>query len=254
MDRILYSDSQLVYQDVLNGMKEAVRPLLPEGEFVSTNDLIVGFAWMLKCELMAEKEPTEDTFWSLVSDTIGAAAIELRRNGVQIVPEEFCGNAIVIPSFPVSEADVKDKSFLEILSQLALTMRRTLTAFQTQPLIAAQSLLAFYMIVHEGVIPQDTLSARVVTTNVSKMPIASVDFGQGTPKIVHAFPIPFTGLFVVISNAPGDDQGIIIQFSVPERSASRFRNSKIIKACAPGVKYLYSDFTADDIEAMIEGK
>ena len=253
-DRVLYAEPHVVYQDVLNGMKEAIRPLLAEGEFVSANDLLVGLVWMFKCELIAEEEPAENDFWSLVSNTMGAAAVELRRNGVRIVPEEFCGNAFVLPFLTVSEADIKGKSFLEILARLALTMRRTVAAIQTPP-IAAQILLAHNIFARTGSFPLDTLSGRYITTNVSKMPIAAVDFGQGSPKIVHAFPsFPYADLVVAISNAPGSGQGMILQTAVPERSASRFKNSKVIKACASGVKYVYSEFTAHDVEAMIEGK
>ena len=255
MDRVLYAEPHVVYQDVLNGMKEAIQPLLAEGEFVSTNDVLVGFAWMVNCELIAEEESTEDNFWSLVSDTMGAVAVELLRNGVQIVPENFSGNAFVFPYLAANEADVKGKSFLEILAQLALTMRRTVAAIQTQPPVAAQILLTYYTIVYKGVIPVDTLKGRLLTTNVAKMPIAAVDFGQGSPKIVHAFPaFPFSDIYVTMGNAPGSGQGMILQMVVPERSASRFKNSKIIKACASGVKYFYSEFTAHDVEAMIEGK
>ena len=236
-------------------MKAMVRPFLEEGQFVSSNDVLVAFNWMLSTEIYKERTQSVVEGSDLgISSTVTFTMVEYLKNGAEFFPENYCGNGYGYQIPSLEGRDLEGKSIGETLAELSLIIRKGVTDFRTQPQIQAKSALAHYLIASTGESVMDFTALRGGVTNMVKMPTAEVDFGGGSPKMVYIVgPAPFLGCgYGAAALGPGKGDGIVFLMQITKKQRRRIKTSSVVRECAPGMKLLFSDFSEDEFHALLD--
>ena len=236
-------------------MKAMVKPFLEESQFVSTNDVLVAFNWMLSVEILKERtQPVVSASDLEISNTMTFTIIEYRKNGAKFLPENYCGNGFGYQNPSLEGRDLEGKSLGETLAELSLIIRKSVTDFRTQPQIQAKSALAHYLTASTGERSMDVFALRGGVTNTVKMPTAEIDFGGGSPKMAYIVgPAPFLGGgYGAAAPGPGKGDGIVFHLQTTEKQSLRIKTSSVVRECAPGMKLLFSDFSEDELHALLD--
>ena len=232
-------------------MKALAKPFLAEGEFVSTNDVLLALLWMLTSEMTADKPVTNGSDLN-VADTTASVTIEFLKIGINVVPENYCGNAVLANFLATAGVDFEGKSLPHVLALVAGIVRKALSNAKEQPLVQAQGILAYYAVVSSGVFPQPADNFRVSLTNLVKTPVQEIDFGKGKPVLAHFTPpMPLIGTLMAAGPGPYNDESILIYCQFLGRQLEMLKNSVVIKECAPKMKRLYQSFNVDEMKAFL---
>lgn len=231
-------------------MKDKVKPFLKEGEFVSSNDVIVAFLWLLRRELSADKHPITSAADLDLKDTyiVFTRGIEPATDP-DIVPDHFYGNRFIYVPIINTGDGLKDASLPEAMAKLALMNRQTVSGLKAQPAGLVQGQLVFYQTVSTGKVTGfPPLERRMgMSTNVLKMPFTDIDFGSGRPVYLHV--LVFPAIYDISPLAPGPKfEGVVLQMIMLDRHLEKFRASAVLKELAPGVK----DFFGCSVEELKE--
>ena len=235
-------------------MKAMVKPFLEEGQFVSTNDILVAFNWMLSIEILKERtQPVVSASDLEISNTTTPIAIEYLQNGAEFLPENYCGNGYGYQVPSLEGRDLEGKSLRETFAELSLVIRKSVTDFRTQPQLPVQTALAYYIITSTGQLPMDITVFRGGITSMVKMPTTEIDFGGGSSKMAYIVgPAPFLGGLGTAAPGPGKGEGIVLHLQVTEKQRRRIKTSSVVRECAPGMKLLFSDFSEDELHALLD--
>ena len=247
--------SKSVVQETLEDMKAKVKPFLEEGQFVSSNDVLVAFNWMLSTEIYEERtEPIVKGTDLELSKTMTPLTIEYLQNGAKLFPENYCGNGYGYQTPSLEGHDLEGKSLEETFAELSMIIRKNVTDFRTQPHIPVQTALAYYVFVTNNQVPIDTTLFRGGMTSMVKMPTKEIDFGDGPAKMAYIIgPAPFFGSgFGVSAPGPGKGDGIMLHIQITEKQRSRIKTSSVVRECAPGMKQFFSDFSEEDLNVLFD--
>ena len=234
-------------------MKALVKPFLAEGEFVSTNDLLLSLVWMLSGEFIAEKHPISNSHDLKLDNSVVFFTYELLKNGFPVVPETYTGNAFNTGMVSVKELDLSEEaSFPETLAKLSLTMRNLVSDIRHQPQLAAQGAFAHYHMLATGEIPAMDLGTgfRGAVTNLSKCPVLEIDFGEGPPVLAHvqSYPVgPF--LYAVSPGLRGD--GVLVCVMLLGSQQQRLKESVIVKEIVPDMKDICSEYSDAELKERL---
>eukprot|EP00210_Caulerpa_lentillifera_P005013 g4787.t1 len=249
--------TELLYfsPETLEGMKSVVKPFLKEGDFVSSNDVLLSFCWMLLCELSAKTQPVTNGTELEIANTMASCAIEFIKNGINIIPENYTGNAVLVHFLASTGLEFDGKSIPEVFAMLATTVRGNLTGIKDQPALVAQGLMMYYSIISSGSVPMPMGAFRVAMTNLVKTPIPEIDFGSGPPALAHiTIPYPLLGTLMTVGPGPGKDGGILMNIALRGSQEKAFKDSVVVKECAPLVKRIHYDFTVQELDAFLRKK
>ena len=236
-------------------MKAMVKPILEEGQFVSSNDVLVAFNWMLSTEIRKKRtRPVVSGSDLEISNTMTLTIIEYLKNGSGFFPENYCGNGYGYRTPSLESLDLEGKSLGATFAELSLIIRKSVTDFRTQPQIQAKSALAHYLIASTGESVMDFTALRGGVTNMVKMPTAEIDFGGGSPKMAYIVgPAPYPGVeYGAAAPGPGKRDGIMFHLQTTEKQSRRIKTSSVVRECAPGMKLLFSDFSEDELHALLD--
>ena len=242
-------------QETLEDMKAKVKPFLADGQFVSSNDVLLAFNWMLSTEIREERaHPVASGSDLEISNTMTLTIIEYLKNGGDFLPENFCGNGYAYQTPSLEDYDLEGKSLGETFAQLSMIVRKDLTDFRTQPQIRAKTALAHYLTVTTGQFSVGITACRGGISSLVKTPIAEIDFGGGPSKMAYIIgPAPFLGGGLgAAAPGPGKGEGITIHPQITEKQRSRIKKSSVVRECAPGMKLLFSDFSEDEFRALLD--
>eukprot|EP00210_Caulerpa_lentillifera_P006429 g6141.t1 len=227
-------------------MKFRVSALIPQGSFVSTVNIMQALLWMLACEINSDRNEIKNSTELDIVGTTSVIVAELRLNGFNIVPSNYLGNALIDPILYAGE-DKKSKSLLELLAALALLTRQKQIELRKQPKEVFKLLTGKFF-------PVDSIpkGRRAVVSNLSKLPISEVSFGQGGP-----------GLFLCHAQTPFIDKlsfvsplvhtgGLLLHLTVTKQQKAKMKTSSVFKKCAPGVKFLFENFNVKDLNKLIK--
>ena len=234
-------------------MKAKAQPFLKDGEFVSTNDVLVAFCWLLGSEISLKAKHIVTGGDLDIGNTFVTAAVEALKNGIDLIPENYSGNAVMSIPIIVQGDELNEAPLKEVFAKLALTMRSTLNVVKQQPAIAVQGILFYYSSMTAGKlltpVPGDRM--RGLHTNLLKLPAEEIDFGQGRPVHLLLLYIPY--FTQVWGFGPGFDfDGVIMQATLLGSQAAALKDSIIIKEFAPGIRDVYSDFTMEEIKKRMK--
>ena len=244
-------------QETLEDMKAKVKPFLTDGQFVSSNDVLVAFNWMLSTEIYKERtQPVANGSDLEISNTMTSMTIEYLKNGVELFPENYCGNGYGYHMASLEGHDIEGKSLGETFAELSLIVRKGVTDFRTQPQIALNAALVYYLVASTGKLPVDLTVFRGGITSMVKTPTTEVDFGGGSSKMAYVIgPAPCLGGGVAAAApGPGKGEGIMVHLQITEKQRSRIKSSSVVRECAPGLKLLFSDFSEDEFRTLLDMK
>jgi len=239
--------------DVVKNLKEHVQPFLKEGEFVSTNDVLVSFCWMLSSELNVKSEKVVSGADLDIDNSFVSIAVELLKNNITLVPENYAGNALLGIPIVNQGQELNGAPLKEVFAKLALTVRQTLNMLKENPAVAVQGLLFYYNALATGQfatpIPMDRL--RGIYTNSIKTPVEEIDFGKGPP--VHLLMLHIPHFHQVCGMGPGFGfDGVIVQATLLGSQAAALKDSAVFKELAPGIQDVYSDFTLEELKRRMK--
>ena len=235
-------------------MKKQVVPFLAEGEYVSSNDVLLGLLWMLYAEIDAQKpiKSVDD----LGIETISAVVVmECLKANFALVPANYCGNAAVGCMLKAKAKDIKAKSFSEALAFLARLSRRAVNATRELPSLQAESLLSYYRELNSAEFRNTSDKPRFVLSNLVKTPVNEINFGRGKPVLAHTtLLMPLHGLIEFASPGPRSDGSILYHGLFLRNEIETLKKSVVIKKCARGMKCLYSDFSVAEMKVFLSMK
>ena len=242
-------------QDVLESMKEIAKPFLSETQFVSTNDVLMAFMWMLQCEIREQRSRPVVTVEDLgIRHTTVSMTLEFLTNGLDLIPDSYFGNGFgsALPSSEDLDLD-GNETLLEVFAQLCLLVRRHVTAFRKEPRVVAQYVLSCYHAVNSGNCSVSFEGYRGGLTNLMKTSVLENDFGQGPPGMAF-FPMgfPLIGSIGTAGPGPGRGEDAMVHVQLTGQQRSRIKDSQIAKQFAPGMKQLYTDITEDELQSLLQ--
>ena len=234
-------------------MKDMVKPFLKEGEYVSSNDVISAFVWMLQCEFLSHNQPVSSPSDLDIDNTFCFSTLEVLKNGINVVPENYVGNAFIIHLIMNQGMQLESASLVEAFAKLALLVRKAVLDLRTQPATAAQNLMAYYVATSTGKLPIDLPMDRhrALMTNLTKTPVSEVDYGQGGPVWAH-FECPplHSGLFQVGPGPLGD--GVMVYAQLLGSQSELLKNSVVRRCIAPDTRELYSEIKLKELKGMLK--
>ena len=234
-------------------MKALVKPFLSEGEFVSSNDMLLSFVWMLSCEFIAEKHPILTAADLGLNNTALYFTYELVKNGYTVVPENYFGNAFFPAAVQTKGEDLEGLSLVEVFARMALMTRKVVSDARKLPPIAAQTILMYYQTLNgaEGMSANVQSGFRAAVSTIVKTPVGEIDFGQGPPAWYHFQGWPSCPFLYGCMPGPCLD-GILIAVPVLAKWEETFRNSVVRKSIAPDAKDVYAEYSVEELEKKLK--
>ena len=238
-------------QDVLQGLKRKVNPFLPDGEFVSTNDVLLAFLWMLRAEVSA-KEPVKTAKDLCVGSVTALTAIECLKAGMSVVPENYFGNAVLTSILPLDETELEHKSLTEVLALLARSSRRVVRDSKEKPFVQADALLSYYRQLNCSKFRKLNSGSTFALSNLLKTPLQDIDFGQGRPVFAHTtLLMPLYETLAFAGPGPRGYEGIFVYCQFLKSELKTLKKSIVIQTCAPKIKRLYRDFSTKQVKNLL---
>eukprot|EP00210_Caulerpa_lentillifera_P006418 g6130.t1 len=239
---VLYFSKKLI-----DDMKLRVASFVPKGSFVSTANIMQALLWMLDCEMNSTSNKITTSEDLSIVGTMSSYSAELLVNSFHIVPSNYLGNALYDPVLIAGEHMKYKKSLLELLVALALLIRQKQIEVQDDPKELLRLLIARYFPLES--IPEQY---RAAVSNMCKLPISEVDFGQGvTGLFLCNANLPFvgTGWFVTPLVRTG---GVLVHLTVTKKQKTKMKASCVLRNCAPGVKNLFDDFDVKTLNKLMK--
>eukprot|EP00210_Caulerpa_lentillifera_P006430 g6142.t1 len=237
---ILYLSEKLI-----NNMKSKIAQFIPKGCFVSTANIMQALLWMLACEINNDSDEIKNSTDLDIVVTTSVIIAEPRLNGFEFIPRNYLGNAVFDPILFAGEK-IKSKSLLGLLATLALLVRKRQIEIKKQPNHVFKLLVG--QMSPPSSIPEQS---RGAVSNLCKLPISEVDFGQGSTVLLlcHVnFPICATLSFVT---PVFRTNGILLHLAVTQKQKAKMKASSVLRNCAPGIKSLFDDFGVEDLNKLM---
>ena len=236
-------------------MKDMIKPFLKEEEYVSTNDAISAFLWMMQSEFTAEKQPVSVASDLDIDDSFSFSTFELLRNGIKVIPENYVGNAFISPFLFAKGYEMDSDSLEELFARLAIVVRKAVLDLRTKPELQAQSLMGYYVVLSSGQFPIELPLGkfRAILTNIAQEPFHEVDYSQGGPIWANVDSVPLhNGLYQV---GPGlDNDGVLIFAQLRGSHSPLLKNSVVRQIIAPSMEEIYRDLTVKELAARLHLK
>lgn len=235
---------QLIHfpEEVIKKTKELLSQYLEIGEYLSSADIISSVIWLLYCEATVPRTTGEGIEGNLKESIVNYFA-EARQNGVPFIPVNYLGNAFLY--LPIQYQEIKDNfekdNLMKLLVNTALSFRRMITAMRSDPATATENLALGYTVVNHTSTIQELMKIPVAASmsSWSKMGLEDIDFGTGSPVFIGS-PMIDPPLHNDATLIPGlKNGGIIATFYLLDNKKHVLFNSRILKECVPGAKFVF---------------